>query len=226
MALAVRVLVFALVWITSTGCSHLLYDGSYQVQVPEKNEPESPTPEQLAEQKGLEYRAEVSSQLDHSLQYLVRPKTMHKTVGDYANQLAMLLMDRAFSLKQSDRIAVASFVRFNQTLREPTVLGNRLAEAMGVELQQYGMSIVETKLATDLAISDRGDLALSRNPHHLPDHLNVDFILTGTLVERGEGVTVNARIVSVDNHAVAAAASLYIPQFIVANEHYFIPALR
>ncbi|MFC3094937.1 hypothetical protein DRW07_17500 [Alteromonas sediminis] len=178
--------------------------------------------EQLAAEKGLDYRPETSESIDADVVAFGRPKTVHKYVDDYADQLAMLLMERAFLLKQSDKIAVASFVRFNRSLREPTVFGNRLAEALGIELQQYGMSIIETKLTKDYAITHYGDLALSRNVKHLPRELNVDYILTGTLIERGEGVTVNARIVSIDSQSVAAAASLYIPQFIVSNEHFYI----
>lgn len=176
----------------------------------------------LASDKRLMYRPE-SSEFEHSYQpqLPVKPREMHKSVGDYAEQLTMALMDRAFNLSSSDRILVGSFVRFNQSLREPTVLGNRLSEAMIAELQHYGLMVVEAKLAADYAITTHGDLALSRNVRELKRQLKVDYILTGTLIERAEGVEVNARIVSVSDNTVAAAARLEIPFFIVANENYF-----
>lgn len=146
---------------------------------------------------------------------------LHKRLDDYADQLAMSLVNKAFSLKQSDKIAVASFVRFNASLREPTVFGNRLAEALMSQLQTYGLSLVDTKLTTQLAITHNGDLALSRDKHLLKSKQNIDYILTGTLVERSNGIEVNARIVGVEANTVAAASSLFIPGFIVANEERY-----
>ena len=178
---------------------------------------------ELAKSRGLDYRNSVAQYHGQDTHVaLARPKTMHKFIGDYADQLAMTLMERAFTLKQSDKIVVASFVRFDHSLRQPTILGNRLAEALAIQLQQYGMAIVETKLASTLAITEAGDLALSRNTRQLADDLNVDYILTGTLMEKPSGIVVNARIISVASQAVAAAASLHVPDFIIANEHYYI----
>jgi len=205
--------------ISITGCSALVNPFGDEAQVSTNMDYDPAKSQRLASDKGLQYRAEsIKGIRSGEATMPMRPVRSHKKIGDYASQLAMHLMEHAFTLKQRDRIAIASFVRFNKTLREPTVIGNKMAESLIAELQQYGMTIIDTKLATDYAITQYGDLALSRDVDNLSSELGVDYILTGTLMERASGIEVNARIISVDTQHIAAAATVTIPQFIVAAE--------
>ncbi|GGW95095.1 FlgO family outer membrane protein [Alteromonas halophila] len=145
------------------------------------------------------------------------PSVTHKRLNDYAEQLAMGLMDNAQGLTREDLIGVASFVRFNRSLQDTTVVGNQLAEYLMGELQSYGVSVVDFKLANNIAVTPHGDLALSRDGKALASSLAMDHIVTGTMIEDPRGVRVNARIVSVENQQLMASASLYIPGFMVQS---------
>lgn len=145
------------------------------------------------------------------------PTQTHKRINDYASQLAMLLMDNATRLTHQDLVGVASFVRLNRSLQETTVLGNQLSESLIAELQAFGLSVVDFKLANGLAVTPYGDLALSRDGADLAKQVAMDHILTGTMVEDARGVRVNARIIAVDNRQVVASATLYIPAFMVTS---------
>ena len=168
----------------------------------------------------FQYRAD-SRDNNEPLSIPKQPINVHKRVTDYADQLAMSLIDNAYTLKKTDKLAVASFVRFNRSLTEPTVVGNRLAEALIAELQTFGVTVIDTKLSQNLSITERGDLAFSRDIKHLADNLNIDYIVTGTMIERPRGIEVNERIIGVKQQNVAAASDLFIPDFIVANETYY-----
>lgn len=145
------------------------------------------------------------------------PDITHKALNDYAEQLAMSLMDGAVLLNTEELIGVASFVRFNHSLRESTILGNQLSEYLIHELQQYGLGVVDFKLSRTLDVTEHGDLALTREGQRLAKRLQMDHILTGTLVELPRGVNVNARIVAVDQQRVVASANIFIPSFVVTS---------
>lgn len=145
------------------------------------------------------------------------PAQTHKRLNDYASQLAMSLMDNATRLTHQDLVGVASFVRLNRSLQETTVLGNQLSEYLIAELQTFGLSVIDFKLANGLAVTPYGDLALSRDGVDLAKQVAMDHIVTGTLIEDARGVRVNARIIAVDNRQVVASATLYIPAFMVTS---------
>ena len=144
-----------------------------------------------------------------------QPDRTHKALADYASQLAMQLMDSATQLSSNDLIGVASFVRLNRSLQETTVMGNQLAELLIAELQSFGVGIVDFKMADALTVTPYGDLAMTRTGEIQSRSMQMDHILTGTLIEEPRGVRVNARIVSVEKHQVVASTSLLIPSFMV-----------
>lgn len=172
----------------------------------------------LEETDVFQYRLDSSDQIENQV-LPVRPLILHKRINDYADQIAMSLMENAYSLNKTDKLAVASFVRFDHSLIQPTVLGNRLAESLITQLQAFGVTVIDTKLSDSMVITDHGDLVFSRDTAHLAQQLNIDYIVSGTLIERPRGVEVNARIIGVKHQNVAAASNLLIPSFIVANEN-------
>lgn len=146
-----------------------------------------------------------------------QPDRTHKALNDYAAQLAMNLMSSAKSLSSNERIGIASFVRLNRSLQETTVMGNQLAELLIAELQGAGVGIVDFKIAGGLAVTPQGDLAMTRSGEALSRQLEMDHILTGTLIEEPRGVRVNARIVSVGSGQVVGSSTLLVPAFMVAQ---------
>lgn len=145
------------------------------------------------------------------------PDITHKALNDYAASLAMALMDGSVQVNTEQLIGIASFVRFNRSLRETTILGNQLSEYLIAELQQYGLGVVDFKLANTLDVTAYGDLALSREGRRIAKRMEMDHVLTGTLVEQPRGVSVNARIISIEKQRVVASASVFIPSFVVTS---------
>lgn len=151
------------------------------------------------------------------LQQGFAPGQTHKRLNDYASQLAMALMENATRITQNDRVGVTSFVRLNQSLENSTVLGNQLSEYLIAELQDFGLAIVDFKLAEDITVTPYGDFVLSRKGKSLAKQVAMDHVVTGTLIEDSRGVRVNARIVSMENKDIVASANIYIPAFIVTD---------
>ncbi|MEG3766842.1 FlgO family outer membrane protein [Alteromonas sp. 14N.309.X.WAT.G.H12] len=146
-----------------------------------------------------------------------QPDHTHKALVDYASQIAMQLMNNANEIEPDDLIGVASFVRLNASLRDTTVLGNQLSELLITEIQSYGLGVVDFKMAGDITVTPKGDLAMRRSVQRKPQKLAMDHILTGTLIEEPRGVRVNARIVSTANNQVVASTTLLIPAFMVTQ---------
>ena len=129
----------------------------------------------------------------------------------------MELMENTTRLTQQDMVGVASFVRLNQSLNNSTVLGNQLSEYLIAELQDFGLAIVDFKLAGGITVTPVGDFVLTRDGAALAKQVEMDHVVTGTIIEDDRGVRVNARIVSLKNKQVVASANVYIPAFIVMD---------
>ncbi|MGY0588311.1 MAG: FlgO family outer membrane protein [Paraglaciecola chathamensis] len=136
-------------------------------------------------------------------------------LDDYAQQLAGKLAK--FSAIEGTTVGVASFVDFDETLRNSSSLGNQFAEALATELPRYGVNVVDFKLTKHIDVSAMGDLALSRNGAKLNGQTNMDYVLTGTLVATPRGVKINSRVVSVNDNSVIAAASTFVPRGLLAQ---------
>ncbi len=145
------------------------------------------------------------------------PSQTHKRLNDYASQLAMELMENANGLSHQDMVGIASFVRLNHSLGESTVLGNQLSEYLIAELQDFGLSIIDFKLAGGITVTPVGDFVLTRDGKSLAEQVAMDHVVTGTIIEHDRGVRVNARIIALENKQVVASANIYIPAFIVMD---------
>lgn len=212
-----------------SGCASMTQDWAYWV---DEDGEEMSVPEVVkpAEQSGLVYRPdsrdflhqqalneEQGSRYRDPLPSGFTPMRTHKLLNDYASQLAMELMDNANQLKRQELIGVASFVRLNKNLQEPTILGNQMAEYLMTELQDFGLAVVDFKLANALTVTPYGDIAMSRKGRELANTVAMDHIVTGTITEHPRGVNLNARMISVENKRIVASASLFIPAFVVTS---------
>ncbi len=148
---------------------------------------------------------------------LFRPSFSHKALEDYAGQLSMQLLRNSAGMSKDDLIGVASFVRLERSLQQTNVLGNQLAEYFISEIQQFGLGVVDFKMTKAVNVTSRGDFAFSRDSIELAQDMKLDHILSGTMIEKPQGVKINARIVSVENNRVVASASVLIPHFIVQS---------
>jgi len=151
-----------------------------------------------------------------------RPGFTYKSAQDYAAQLAMDLMHNRNGLTADARIGVSSFVKLDRSLQTTTILGNQLAEYFIAEIQQQGLSVVDQKLMPALQVTPRGDIAFSRDVMQLANTQMMDHVLSGTLIEKPNGVFVNARIIAVHTNRVVSSATILIPSFVAkaSNPNY------
>jgi TolB-like protein len=148
---------------------------------------------------------------------LFRPSFSHKSLEDYAGQLSMQLLRNSAGMKKDDLIGVASFVRLDRSLQQTNILGNQLAEYFISEIQQFGLAVVDFKMTKAVNVTSRGDFAFSRDSLELAEDLKMDHMLSGTMIDKPQGVQINARIIAVANNRVVASASVLIPHFIVQS---------
>lgn len=138
----------------------------------------------------------------------------HKSLNEYVEQMALHMSDRIDPYHVSP-IAVTSFVTFDSTLNRTNMLGNQIAESFISELQNFGMPVVDFKTTGAISVTPVGDFSFSRNFEALSDVQQIGYVLSGTMVQKPEGVLVHARIVGVKSKVVLAATSQLIPQFII-----------
>ncbi len=150
---------------------------------------------------------------------LYRPTFTHKGLEDYAAQLMMQMMKNSVGVNDDIRIGVSSFVILDESLQNTTIFGNKLTEYMIVEMQKYGLAVIDHKLKPALTVSRRGDLAFSRDIMQLSSRQHMDHVLSGTLIEKSSGTFVSARIISIRDNRVVASAHLTVPEFIVTKEN-------
>ncbi|GAB2686282.1 FlgO family outer membrane protein [Aliiglaciecola aliphaticivorans] len=148
---------------------------------------------------------------------LYQPAYTHKSLSGYAEQLTMELVKNGRQLNTQSKVGVASFVNFDNTLKQTSVLGNQLAEMLIVEVQGFGVQVVDFKTTDYIGVGANGDMVFSRDARKLSNQLNLDFILSGTLISNEKGVRVNARVISMDSKIVVASASILIPNFVVKS---------
>jgi TolB-like protein len=146
-----------------------------------------------------------------------RPRFSYKSVQDYAAQLSMDLMKSRYGLSSNARVGISSFVKLDATLQNQTILGNQLAEYLIFEMQQQGLPVVDHRLMPALQVTSRGDVTFSRDIQQLSKSKVMDHVLSGTLIEKANGVFVNARIMSVTTKQIVATATVLIPSFVVQS---------
>ncbi|MFA3789759.1 FlgO family outer membrane protein [Aliiglaciecola sp. SL4] len=224
---------FACILVVLSGCAssdnalvHWFSTPEPPVEAPVVQVEEGPNPE-----TGLGYRADSrakmlnadSSNKQQSIAIyrapnsLYQPAFTHKSLSDYAEQLTMSLVKNGRQLNTQSKVGVASFVNFDKTLKQTSVLGNQLAEMLIVEVQGFGVQVVDFKTTDYIGVGANGDLVFSRDARKLSNKLNLDYILSGTLIRNEKGVRVNARVVSMDSKIVVSSASILIPNFVVKS---------
>ena len=118
--------------------------------------------------------------------------------------------------KTAAEIAVASFVPVNtlslaQVDEAEKQLANQVSESMLTHARQHGFSVYDYRLRQHLLLAGDHEQALSRQLADLNTGNAADTLLTGTYTAMEDGIMLNARLISVGNKQVLAAASGYIP---------------
>jgi TolB-like protein len=144
------------------------------------------------------------------------PSKHHKTLVNYVEQMALDLTD-TMQKEQESSIAVTTFVKFDGTLNNSNQLGNQIAETFIHQLQKFGYGIVDFKTAEQISVNARGDFIFSRDINDLAEREIAAHVLSGTLINRPNGIEVNARIIDIKTKRVMASSQKILPYFVLTN---------
>jgi len=162
-----------------------------------------------------EQQREMSAAAQNQNQYYFKPYAKQNLLSDYVEQMAMRLAQSIDEEPLPKPIAITSFVQFDSTLNRSDILGNQLSELFFVELQQFGLSVIDHKATNFIKVTSTGDFVLSRNSRDLQRMQSFGYVLSGTMLASERGVIVNARIISLSDQRVVASAKGLIPSFVI-----------
>ncbi len=108
-------------------------------------------------------------------------------------------------------ILVTTFVDVNKFSRTST-FGRYLTEQMINELQERGMKVVDIRKATSITVQGgRGVFGLSRQLSEINNEAAAAALLTGTYLQAGGDILVNARIIDNATSTVVAGTTFVFP---------------
>ncbi len=163
------------------------------------------------------------SEYDASRQFT--PLKHHKTLVNYVEQMALDLVDTLESSSEFDEsinIAVTSIVDLDATLNNSNQLGNQISETLIHQLQKFGYGVVDFKTSDAVNVNRRGDFVFSRDIKNLSKKHMASHVLGGTLIYRANGVTVNTRVINVNNKQVVASSRKFIPIYVLNKEDIYL----
>ena len=176
-----------------------------------------PAPAEKLQRKMLpsEIAAARSAQYGEAVAWAQYPTLTHSKVqlSDYAKQMVVKLA--AFDALKGANVAVTSFVEFDESLQRSNPLGNQFAEALATVLPEFGAHVVDFKLTSKIHVRPDGDFSLSRDVRQLHQQVQMDYVLTGTLVTTKRGVQIHSRVVSVATQQVIAATTTLLPHSVL-----------
>ena len=105
---------------------------------------------------------------------------------------------------------VSSFVSLDN-LKETSKLGRLISESLIHELQVRKWSVVEIKMAQNMAINKDGEFFLSRDIDKIRKTFRARSIVTGTYTVSEDTVIVNAKVLNIDSGIVLSSGQIAIP---------------
>ena len=156
----------------------------------------------------------------HSAPAALSAYPLHHYTQPLSEQLfAQLSTQRSLT----DGIAVASFLPLNSlTLQQADdperQLANQLAESMLVHARQYGLKVYDYRLRNEVLLAADHEQALSRQLSDIETNSDADTLLVGTYSAMEDGYLVNARLISILDKQVLAAASGYVPHNVLWSQ--------
>jgi TolB-like protein len=137
-------------------------------------------------------------------------------INDVVKGLAYQMLESSAFVNPKTPIAIASFVNLKD-LETTNWLGNQLSESFIHELQRHGLIVVDFKTTGHIRVTNDGDYAFTRDWKELPERQIIDYVVSGTMMERDGGVMVNARMVGMQSRVVVASAQSFIPSWVIGE---------
>lgn len=137
-------------------------------------------------------------------------------IHDLVKGLSLQLLKSSNFVNTKTPVAVASFVQLDD-LSTTSWLGNQLVENMVHELQHHGLTVIDFKATGYITVTPDGDHVLSRDWTELPERQLIDYVVTGTMVEKNNGVMVNVRMIGLQSKVIVATAQSFIPDWMIGE---------
>lgn len=146
---------------------------------------------------------------------LYRGYALTKHVGHYVQSMTHQLIANMEYLTDKTPVAVTTFSPVDSDLQKTNLLGFQIAESFMHELHKFRIPIVDFKATDYIRVTNDGDFLLSRDFLELKNRVEIEYILTGTMIRHQGGMLVNARILGMESKAVVASAQMMIPFYVV-----------
>ena len=138
-------------------------------------------------------------------------------ISDVVKGLAFQMLESSSFVSPKTPVAVASFVNLKD-LESTNWLGNQLSENFIHEFQRHGLVVIDFKTTGHIRVTKEGDYVFSRDWKELPKRQIIDYVVTGTMMEKDDGVMVNARMIGMQSRVVVASAQSFIPSWVIGDE--------
>ena len=130
--------------------------------------------------------------------------------NDRMKNLADQLDKNTVANKLTNTYVVTSFTNLDK-LGDTTALGRLISENLIYGLQVHKWQILEIRLSKGIDVNAAGEFSLSRDVNKLKEEYKISGVVTGTYSVAEGNLTINARVIDVDNGIVVSSAQTYIP---------------
>ncbi len=138
-------------------------------------------------------------------------------ISDVVKGLAFQMLESSSFVNPKTPVAIASFVNL-EDLESTNWLGNQLSENFIHEFQRHGLVVIDFKTTGHIRVTKEGDYVFSRDWKELPKRQIIDYVVTGTMMEKDDGIIVNARMIGMQSRVVVASAQSFIPSWVIGEE--------
>ncbi len=146
--------------------------------------------------------------LDNIVVYEEASNSVEKAAHELATQMAATLKSENLASKT---ILSTNFVNLDG-LECSSALGRYLAEELSGRLQRRGVLIKEARRGITLRFKKAsGEYLLTRDVKRLAGQIHCDLILTGTYLTHGNMISINSKIISVEDNKIVASGSKVVP---------------
>ncbi|GHF00280.1 FlgO family outer membrane protein [Thalassotalea profundi] len=157
-----------------------------------------------------------SQPLQNKQEILQVPTAFHShiRVSDYAERLATDLVKGLANYQINSPIAIISFVEYDDTLRKTNTLGRMLSESLITEMGAFHLPIIDLHLLYGFYSDDKDEFVFSRDPNEFYHDDELNYVLSGVMIQSERGIIVNARIMEFSSQRVLSTASVLIPPYV------------
>jgi TolB-like protein len=130
--------------------------------------------------------------------------------NDKMKNLADQLDKNVAANNTSNTYIVTSFTNLDK-IDDTMALGRLISENLIYGLQVHKWQIIEIRLTKGVEVNAAGEFFLSRDISKLRDEYKISGVVTGTYSVADGNLTINARVIDVNNGLVTSSAQTYIP---------------